>query len=317
MVLKVATDCSGIEAPIQALMKMGVEFEHMWSCDNDKWVKQQIEANYHPKTFYDDISTRDHSLLPHVDLYVAGFPCQPFSTQSNNRMGFNDTRGNIFFECLNTIKASRPKCFVLENVMGLLSHDNKNTFRVVTEHLNQLDEYIWFHKVLNAVDYNSIQNRKRIFIVGFRKDTYKGNFTYPDKLPLTQTVDDILDSDPSDEFYYRMTTHKQTILDKLIASGKISDPNLPYFANLNTSFERANNAKLGICPTILAAESGAIYYLTSRKRRLTKYETMRLQGFDPSVFRSVVPRTKLYKQIGNSINVNVLVALFSKILEAI
>ena len=68
MVLKVATDCSGIEAPIQALISMNVKFEHIWSCDNDKYVIESIKANYNPKIIYDDLMIRNHSKLPKIDL---------------------------------------------------------------------------------------------------------------------------------------------------------------------------------------------------------------------------------------------------------
>jgi DNA (cytosine-5)-methyltransferase 1 len=91
MVIRVGTDCSGIEAPIQALLQMKKKIKHVWSCDYDKFAKQSIYANYKPEIWYDNITTRDHTSLPDIDLYVCGFPCQPFSLMGN-KQGTKDKR---------------------------------------------------------------------------------------------------------------------------------------------------------------------------------------------------------------------------------
>ncbi len=77
--LTIGTDFSGIEAPIQALEQMNISFRHLWSCEIDKWARMSIQANYNPSVMYEDITKRDHTKLPKVDIYVAGFPCQSFS----------------------------------------------------------------------------------------------------------------------------------------------------------------------------------------------------------------------------------------------
>ena len=77
--IRVGTECSGIEAPIQALRNLQVTFEHSFSCDNDKNVKKAILANVSPKTFYDDVTTRNNAMAESTDLYIVGFLCQPFS----------------------------------------------------------------------------------------------------------------------------------------------------------------------------------------------------------------------------------------------
>ena len=124
-ILKVATDCSGIEAPIQALEQLQIPHEHIWSSDIDKYCISSIKANYAPGRLYGDkdgpypdgdLRNRDHRKLPDVDLYVCGFPCQSFSLagmRGSSRGGLSDPRGNIIYSCIDTIKAKKPRYFIL------------------------------------------------------------------------------------------------------------------------------------------------------------------------------------------------------------
>jgi len=102
--ITVGTDCSGIEIPIQALINMGIPFHHIFSSDTDDDVVKTIKANYSPDIIYGDIQGRDNSQIPEVDVYVAGFPCQPFSTMGKQE-GFQDQKGRgvIFFDILDYI----------------------------------------------------------------------------------------------------------------------------------------------------------------------------------------------------------------------
>ena len=118
--IKVGTDCSGFEIPIIALEKSGVSYDHVFSSDMDPHVVKMIEANHSPRILYGDIRNRDVMQVPYVDLYVAGFPCQPFSV-AGKKQGFWDEqgRGTLFFDIINYINEKRPKVFILENVRGL------------------------------------------------------------------------------------------------------------------------------------------------------------------------------------------------------
>jgi DNA (cytosine-5)-methyltransferase 1 len=110
--LRIGTDCSGIEAPIEALKQLGIPFEHKWACEIDRFARTSILANYQPEIIYEDITKRDNSELPDIDIYVCGFPCQSFSLMGK-KLGSNDPRGNIMMHCIDVIKKKQPSIFIL------------------------------------------------------------------------------------------------------------------------------------------------------------------------------------------------------------
>jgi DNA (cytosine-5)-methyltransferase 1 len=314
--LCVATDCSGIEAPIQALDLLKVPFDHIWSSEIDPMAQKSIQGNYHPQTLYTDIFKRNHKKLPNIDFYVAGFPCQTFSTLGK-REGFFDEqqRGIIFFECYKTIQQSKPKVFILENVKGLLNHDHGKTFEMIMLYLNKLKGYKIYHKVLNTRDYGLPQNRERIYIVGIK--TPHDTFEFPLPFPLKKTITSILEKKPTNPKLQELTPHKINLLHELLQHGKIDSLKEPWLVNLNVSNYTRTGARKNICPCLLAGEGGnCIYYLTSIKRRLSPREYLRLQGF-PDSFKQCVSDRFIYKQAGNSMSVNVLYHLIKQILNVV
>ena len=223
--IKIGTDFSGIGSPEQALIKLGVKHKNVFACDFDKYAKQSYLANYNPDYFYDDITTRNHKDTPYVDLYVAGFPCQAFSI-AGNRDGFEDSRGTLFFDLLQYLKAKRPKYFILENVRGLTNHDNGQTFKVIVDALaktvnkevrgglfahNEVPNlgYHIYHKILNTKDFGIPQNRERIFIVGFREDNH--TFKFPKELLLKTKLKDLLEDEVAEKFYLKDETVQKLI----------------------------------------------------------------------------------------------------------
>lgn len=313
--LKIGTDCSGIEAPIQALNYLKINYIHLFSCDNDKHVIDSIIGNYHPIQLFNDITTRDHTLLPQLDIYIAGFPCQAFS-MLGKRQGFEDQiRGTIFFDCFETIKYTSPTVFILENVKGLLNHNN--TFGIIIQALESLQNYNIYYDLLNTMDYGLPQHRERVYIIGIKKKVDNG-FIFPSKIQLKLQVTDLLDRDiDDDDYFWSITDHKMELLFQLLYHQKIDDLSKPWLVNLNVSNYKRTNPMLNICPTLLAGNGGdCIYFLTSHQRRLTPTEYLKLQGF-PVNFNQCVSRSKLYKQIGNSMSVNVLCFIFAEIFRSV
>lgn len=138
----------------------------------DKYANKSYEAMHKPKKgeyHATDIRTVKPWDLPEADCYCGGFPCQAFSI-AGKRGGFEDTRGTLFFEVARLAKERKPKLLLLENVKGLLNHDNGNTFEVIIRTLDELG--YWFEwQVLNSKNFGVPQNRERVFIVGHLRGT--------------------------------------------------------------------------------------------------------------------------------------------------
>ena len=128
-----------------------------------------------------DLRTVPTSEIPDHDLLVGGFPCQAFSI-AGKRRGFDDTRGTLFFEVARILRDKKPRLFILENVKGLLSHDNGNTFKTIISTLVELG-YDLQWQVLNSKNFGVPQNRERVFIIGHLRGTSR-----PEIFPIGEKV---------------------------------------------------------------------------------------------------------------------------------
>jgi DNA (cytosine-5)-methyltransferase 1 len=305
--ITIGTDCSGIEAPIQALELLNIPFTHMFSSEIDKYTRESLMANYNPKHLYGDMMIRPSTSLPDIDIYVCGFPCQSFSI-AGHRQGFNDKRGTVFFKCLDVIYTKEPKIFILENVKGLIHHDNGLTFSTIMDELNSLDNYSVQYKIMNTKDYGIPQSRSRIFFVGIRNDMLENPFTFPLPTPLTPLENYIDFSDSTNNRLHNLPP-------RIIKFG-YRLPQNPLFVDLSFFCNGTSNIQPNshtICPCI--CRSSDIWCVPKNRFANTK-ELLSLQGF-PTDFIQVVSKTQLNKQIGNSMSVNVLVELFKQIFISI
>ena len=307
---KIGTDCSGIEAPIQALKLLNVKLNHIFSSDIDKFCIQFIKQNYNPKIIYNDITKRNHKEVPYIDIYVAGFPCQAFSSQSaGKRKGFDDARGTIFFHCLETIKNTKPKIIILENVKGLLTHDNGNTFKVIINKLKGLKIYNIYYKLLNTKHFGIPQNRPRIFIICIKKTIQKKEFIFPKEEIFNYNITNYLTTNRNKK-YRQITPHMKNIIKR--SNIKETDN---WIINVNSSLPEFSTKMKNISPCLLAGNSA--FYISSKKRKFTEQEALMLQGFPSDINMNNIPRSQLYKQAGNSMSVNVLSFLFNEIFKSI
>jgi DNA (cytosine-5)-methyltransferase 1 len=269
----------------------------------DPFAAKTYRANYTHELAEGDIANFQSSSLPKgLSVLSGGFPCQPFSV-AGYRKGFDDHRGNIFWEIERLYLESRPDVVFLENVKNLVGHDGGNTFAVITASLEDAG-YTVLAKVLNAKDYGNIpQNRERIYIVAFRSSKAATAFEWPEKIELTTKLSDVIDFNKKvDEKYYYEGSF---FYDKLAASIKRSDTVYQW----RRHYVRENMS--GVCPTLTAnmGMGGHNVPLIKTKhgiRKLTPEECFRLMGFEKLVRPEGMAESRLYKQAGNAVVVPVI-----------
>lgn len=276
----------------------------VYSSEWDKFAQKTYEANFgeRPKG---DITLIDEKSIPTFDALLAGFPCQPFSN-AGLKMGFEDTRGTLFFHIVRILKYHKPKIVFLENVKGLKSHDKGNTFKVIQKSLEEMG-YTVYSQVLNAKDFGIPQNRERIYIIGFLDNV---NFVFPNPLHQKVKLGDILERDVDEKY---------TISDKLWAGHQrrkkdhaakgngfgysLFDENSPYSSTISARYYKDGSEIL-------------IKQHNKNPRKITPREAARLQGF-PDSFKIIVSDNQAYKQFGNSVCIPVIKAISDQIFYSI
>lgn len=303
----------------------GDEIETEFVCEWDEYAQQTYRANFHDDfEITGDITEVDERDIPPFDICLAGFPCQAFSI-AGKKQGFNDDykgrcRGTLFFDVARICAYHKPKVIFCENVKGLTIHDKGNTFRVITETLEQLG-YNVYSKVLNSKDFGVPQNRERIYIVAFRKDIQSSGFTFPTPTDSTKTIADIMEEEVpsvkyflSDVYVETLRRHKERHASKgngfgyiirghdeiagtIVCGGMGKERNLIIDDRL-TDFTPVTHIK------------GEVNREGIRK--MTPREWARLQGF-PDSYQFPLADVHTYKQLGNSVTVPVIKAIAEQI----
>lgn len=274
----------------------------------DKYACKTYTNNF-PEEILDnrDICQVKPEELPHLDIVCGGFPCQAFSIAGLQK-GFEDTRGTMFFEMLRFVNYFKPKIVFAENVKNLQTHDNGKTFKIIKESLEDLGYTVLF-KVLNASEYGNVpQNRERIYIIGFLDSDQAKRFIWPEKIPLTKTIRDVIDFvNPQDEkYYYRAGKFTGDIYEKLVEA--MIDKDSIY--QWRRTYVRQN--KSGVIPTLTANQGGGGHNVCIIKtdsgeiRKMTPRECFNAQGFPEEYNIKNVSDTQLYKQAGNSVCIPVI-----------
>lgn len=154
----------------QAMEELGLETQCVFASEIKPYAIQAYRGFYGDEEVYGDITLVDTKRdIPDFDYLLAGFPCQPFSS-AGNRNGFADTRGTLFFEIERILRdkiesKSPAKGFLLENVEGLVTHNNGNTLKTIVTHLENLG-YQVSYRLLDSKEFGLPQSRKRVYIVG-------------------------------------------------------------------------------------------------------------------------------------------------------
>lgn len=348
--LRVGTSFSGIGAIEHALHRLGIKTEIVFAGDIDAHCKEAYFANYNIKEdrWHDDV--HDFDATPYkgsVDLFVGGAPCQAFSLRGKHG-GFEDTRGTLFREFARIVIECQPKVFIFENVRGMLSHDKGRTWKVIKETFEKDCGYDIYFQVLNAKDYGIPQSRERLFCIGFKKET---DFKYPAPIPLSHKLHDFLEVKFDKKFFLKQKganfitrsvnyqkSYTQINGDVLLCQKRNQQFNWhgdfifypqskteDIITDDETLFEtrcfeeQYYSSKFidkiiqnGNTINVLPAHKAELNFEFGRYRKLTPRECLRLMGFDDS-FKIVCSDTETYKQAGNSIVVNVLIAILKQL----
>ena len=277
----------------------------------DKNATKTYKFNFDVEIDCRDIQTVNEKELPDFDILLGGFPCQAFSV-AGYRKGFEDSRGNLFFDIIRIAKEKKPKIIFLENVKNLVSHDCGKTFNIILKSLESLGYYVKYD-VLNAMYYgNTPQNRERIYIVCFKNKKQYKDFNFPNPIFLNNKIDNIVDFNlkVDDKFYYTEKNFKH--YEMLLQN--ITKKNVIY--QWRRKYVREN--KSNVCPTLTAnmGTGGHNVPLVLTKhgiRKLTPKECFMFQGFPNSYKLPDIANSHLYKQAGNSVCVKVIQRIADRI----
>ena len=307
--------CSGIGGG-----RLGLEMAGLKSVGYSDTSKLSVQTynylfNTESEKNYGNLKRIDPESLPSFDVLIAGFPCQSFSVIGRQE-GFEDIRGQIIFYIANILRATQPKCFILENVKGLVTHNNGKTIRTIMELLDD-SGYSVVYKVLNSLDYGVPQMRYRVYFIGIKKGCGydASDFFFPVPVKRTSLDSYLVDNNvmwgESLEYLKRYLENKTnegkyTLEDLLQMEGKIIDTRM--------SDLRIYEGKV---PTLRSQRDGIYYVKNHQLCALTGYEALLLQGF-PKAYadkvKNLVSNRHLLMQAGNAMTVNVIRNLANSLL---
>ena len=294
------------------------------------YVKESFLANYpefNPDYYFQDIKLLDgRDFAGKVDLFVGGSPCQSFSSVGFQH-GLEDARGTLFYEFARLVKEIQPKVFIYENVRNLLNHDHGNTWKVIKGIFESLGYHYKF-EVLNAADYGIPQNRRRLFVVGFKEDV---DFEMPPKPKKLMFKMKDFSINECSEGNFSHDKNGKLIIKKIPGTPDskytLSPKLYAYVMKGGTkTFYQKPEINKAIARTVLKTmgnrhRAGVDNYLSfdgtenlGSVRMLTEREAHRLMGYTDD-YKIVVSRCQAYKQAGNSIVVDVMMSILKSIIE--
>ncbi len=286
----------------------------------DKYATAIYDYQYPGTKNFGDATTINVSKLPNFDLLIAGFPCQAFSI-AGKRKGFNDTRGTLFFEIARVLRDKRPRYFLLENVKGLLSHDNGKTFTTILRVLTDIGyEYQW--QVFNSKDFAVPHNRERVFIIGHIRGERK-----PKIFPIgeSNTINEKIQSG-QEGYGARASCLSVRYGQRWTDETYVKENGLKYVDYSNNLYPEGKIYKEnGISKTIDIHRTGNYgnYEINDKIRKLTPIECERLQGFPDNWTKyGIINGEKVkisdsqrYKCCGNAVTTNVITVIIEKLFQ--
>lgn len=278
----------------------------VFASDIDKYAKEVYEKNYGLKP-HGDITKIDVKDIPAHDIICAGFPCQPFSI-SGDQKGFEDPRGQLFFNVVAIAKHHNPKVVFLENVKNFEKHDGGKTLDTVKKELENIG-YTVYSKVLCASDYGVPQARNRIYIVAFRNDLDSSQFSFPTKSNTFRVVQDILIADHENTIQGSYVINRETTMNENLPTERTND--LVRIGKIGEGRQGERIYSILGVSTTLSSQGGGLggktgmYLINGVVRKLYPRECARLMGF-PDTFQLADTQEQNYKQFGNSVVVEMI-----------
>lgn len=231
--------------------------------------------------------------IPEFDILTGGFPCQSFSIVAQNpkRLGVKDERGKLFFEMCRILKEKQPKCFIAENVKGILTANKKSAFPLILKEFED-SGYDVQYRILNSANYGVPQKRERVIIVGFRSDL-NIKFDFPESIindeskfePLEKVVEKSVD----EKYFF-----SQRAVEGMLRRRESMNKGRAQALSKPCNTVGAHLAKVSLNSTDPVLKEGEKY------RRFTPREVARIQSF-PENFELVGSEAAQYRALGNAI----------------
>lgn len=267
--------------------------EIVYANDIDDNACNIFEENFGIKPDNRDIREVKPEDIPDFDILTGGFPCQSFSIVAQNpkRLGVKDERGKLFFEMCRILREKQPKCFIAENVKGLLTANKKSAFPLIIQEFES-SGYDVTYSILNSAEYGVPQKRERVIIVGFRRDL-KIKFTFPDialkEADLYEPLSSVIDKTVDEKYFFSERAVAGMMKNRAsMNKGRAQDITKP----CNTV--GAHLAKVSLNSTDPVLQIGERY------RRFTPREVARIQSF-PEQFKLIGSEAAQYRALGNAI----------------
>lgn len=240
-----------------------------------------------------DIRTVESSDIPDIDVLTGGFPCQSFSIVAQNpkRLGVKDDRGMLFFEMCRILREKQPKCFIAENVKGILSANKGEAFPLIISEFEK-SGYSVTYKLINASHFGVPQKRERVIIVGIRKDL-GFSYHFPEECSVEEsqyaTLGEVVEPTVAEKYYFSEKAVQGMLnAKKDMNKGRAQDLNKP----CNTVGSHLAKVSLNSTDPVL--------FENGRYRRFTPREVARIQSF-PDTFELLGSESAQYRALGNAI----------------
>ncbi len=307
-----------------ALQNVGAQC--VFSSEIDPHACDTYQANFGTRPHGDITLASTKDAIPqNFDILCGGFPCQAFSN-AGKRLGFEDTRGTLFFDIASILEKHQPSVAFLENVTGLISHQGGKTLDRILETLDQLGYDVKYQKLNTMTHANVPQNRERVFFVCFHREKVAAEkiaqFQFPKPIALTNKIENCLEKSVNIKYFYTKQKFKQF---DMLDDAMTSTETLYQFRRV---YVRQNQSNVSPCLTANMGTGGhnvpLLRLADGGIRKLTPRECFSLQGF-PENF--ILPTTNfrgkamadgpLYKQAGNSVTTTLIQQIAKNFIDLI